>query len=444
MFSWQVDEWTWVFGGTWLLLITAVLLTLSYQTKPAFHWRSLTPALLLGLGAILPFMAGNLSTLLTGWVVLVVFWGVAGAMLGDTVAALYPKLAWMLFAVPFLWLAAVFSPTQTGWEMETWPLLAKTAVFAAAFLQLGVWQGRGWRPATSPPPGLMVLMHTAPALAGTVLLTRLVAGSQVGQAYGLLATVCGLISLLVGIQRMWANLNQPLPFLVGLSLAQTSLVWLVGVWADGAAVAAEARVMLLAVSILFLTADFSLKLSDSWRVVAPLVALGAVAGLPLTAGFAGRAALYTAWLENGRWALVLVMVLLSTPLVTALFLYVRGRFSAEFGSPRPFVQDAAALLPVAGLFSVGGFSGASPVAWVAILLPIVVGGVLARFLGEATDLQETVLQAFRLDAIGSWRSVGKTVVAGLGTAVHEAALILEGEGGLLWLLLLLVIFLIGV
>jgi hypothetical protein len=158
------------------------------------------------------------------------------------------------------------------------------------------------------------------------------------------------------------------------------------------------------------------------------------------AGFAGRAGLYTAWLEDGRFSLVLVAALLQMLLVTAVVVasnrwQVAGDKSAklELYSFIPFI------LLIIGLISFKDLAGVSMGVWLAILLPFGGGLALAYFVGETEELHQVIRRAFVIELpLENLKSQVRTLLGWGETAVQDAATIWEGEGGLLWLLALLI------
>ena len=249
-----------------------------------------------------------------------------------------------------------------------------------------------------------------------------------------------------------------------LALVQTSIILLAGVWAGPAAVIAEVRVLVLAVGMLFLVDGRPISRVRWWRAIGPMVAVAALAGLPLTAGFAGRAALYDAWLANGRFVLVLVAALLHVPLVAAVLLLLWPRTEVARSGDRPqleaeaarsgdrpqlvegtagnvIAREAGLLLAAVGLLSLSGLGQTGPITWLALGAAAAAGFALSRFIGEVREARAALRQAFTVNLpletfVVTLRRLGQGIKAVLG----EAVLILEGEGGLLWLLVLVVVF----
>ncbi len=418
LFTWRIDEITWPLAISWLLGGTAVFLFV-FRTQP--RWRLAALVFLVAAGFV-PLVAGSQASALTAWLVLMLVWGVAWTLSTPADDSVWPKLKWLLLSVPFIWLAAINQTNQ--------PTMSQTAVLLAALPQLGVWPVHGWRQINTPATGFTALLQTAPVLAGAVWLARWLVPAS---SHNLLVTVVGLGSLLAGVYLVWRHLASPI---VGVAVTQAGFILLAAQWATPSAVLAETRVLLLVVTILVLTANQPIGRGRWWRIVPPLVALAALAGLPLTAGFAGRAALYTAWLNNGNGLLLLVAALLHIPLITAVFLSIwQNETVTETADP---MLEVATWLPVAGLFS---FSlNSHLLAVVAILLPALLGVLIPWRWPNLTTLREAVAQAFPFLWVRQGWQLAQQLGRGAGAALREAALILEGEGGLLWLLLFIFIY----
>lgn len=473
LWTWRVDDAGWQLGGVLLLLVVAVLLALDVAAdeEAGGKW-AVVLVLFLAAAGLMTLWANLPAGLIMGWTLVVVAWSVAvilagspaGAVTPDKVTSLLPRLGWLLSPLFFLWLAAALTPADGGGGVGQWPVAAQTAVLVAALLQMGVWPLQWWRPFSwQLPPAWAALVHTVPVLVGVSLLARLALAGNVVMAYSLFLTAFGLLGLLLALRLAWSHLASPRRMVAALALAQTHLVLLAGVWVGAEAAVAEARVLLLATAVLLLATRWPAAVPATeaarwWRglplrMVGPVVALAALAGLPLTAGFAGRSGLYGAWLQNGRYLLLLVAALLHVPLVAAVVLLLQGgndtsapvTDEAEPGSiVSAVVSHAALLLPALGLLSLRGLSRAGLLSWLLVLLPPLAGWGLTHFLTEVRQARAALHQAFALDfpldRIRDWLS---QATAGLGTAVREATLILEGDGGLLWLLALLLVFLLA-
>jgi hypothetical protein len=317
-------------------------------------------------------------------------------------------------------------------EIDSWsgPVLTETFWLLAACIALGVFPFHLWRrePAQQH-TAVVTLANSAPTAAGAVLLAWL-AGGEAITSYALPLTMAGLLGLLWAAYLAWSR-----RVVLALILGQASLVLLLGVWGTGAAVLAESRVLLLSGGTFLLAARVPGE--TVWRRLALVPALLALAAVPLTAGFTGRGLLYTAWLENERWLLIIVAVLTQIPVLAAglTLVWPRSWPPGHYG-----FAELALLLPVLGLFSWHEIGAVSPVAWGAVALQIVGALALFRFAREAGELQQALQLAL---TVKREKAPDLTPLRGAlrnaGNALREATTILEGEGGLLWIVLFLVI-----
>ncbi len=235
----------------------------------------------------------------------------------------------------------------------------------------------------------------------------------------------------------------------GLALALGGLVLVAGVWAGEAALLAAARLAVLAPAVLSLLPSTAATTPPSRlsRLLPLAVIYLAVAGLPPTAGFGALSRLYTSWLPGGVVLLVVTAALISLWLAV-VYQAARPSGAGEPASGRALWLGALpAVLAALGLLhlDVSLFS-LSPLVWAALVVPTVAGAALGHFapgLGQLGGLlRESVAPAAvtgRATArVGPpARRAGALVAA----ALADAAAILEGDNGLLFLLGLVLLLL---
>ncbi|MCB9418914.1 MAG: hypothetical protein H6667_03875 [Ardenticatenaceae bacterium] len=448
---WHLDEMGWQLSGVWLLLVTAVVVAGGWRLGVSdLSWAnrySLSVSLHFTAAGLLPLLAGNLAALLLAVTLLIGVWSAVLWLLEpsihEDVTRLLSRAVWLMLSLLFIWLAAAFSPDLNSLNMVGWPRLAASSVLVAALLLLGYWPFHGWRLADwQLPVGMMTLLAAAPALTGLAVLARLVAGTDVGMGYSLFLTLFGLLGVFMGVRRAWGA-ESPSALAGTVALVQANLAGLALVWVGPEVVVGEARVLVLAVSlVLFMGRGLTQINADFGFLgqVGLLVALAGLSGMPLLAGFTGRAGLYAAWLGNGRFILVLVAGLLQMLLVAAVSVAVgRWELAARKEALTTRHSLLATLFLAAGMISWRGLAGVSIGVWLALLLPFGGGLALAYFVGETDELRQIIRRAFVVDLPldGVKQKVG-WLVGWLETAVQDAATIWEGEGGLLWLLALLI------
>lgn len=458
--AWQVGEFSWsVSLGVLLLALGALAL----QSAPSESERDYQTAFihLLALVTLLACWAGSLATYTLTWTLLNAVWlgGLAwralsapAAVRQDRLAALPSLLGAALAAILLLWLAAASAgPQSTMATAPEWSTLTQLLILLATAVQLGVFPFHAWRfQDWDAPASSAALLYSAPAAAGGLLLARLESAGDVGFAFALPFTLMGLLALLAGARRAWLSGDTEASLPLALIQAQAGLVLLAGVWAGPQAVLAETSVLLLGGGTLLLFQAVSQQsASGGLPQLGPLIALAALAALPLTAGFTGRSAIYDAWLDQDHWLLILVTALLHVPLLLAALqalgpsLIRTAQTDAKMESDRPtdsLPRQLALLAPALGLLSIAALTLAASLSWAAILLPATVSLVLAWRLDETNELRQMLQEAFSLpfSARPAWASLRRATGA-LSVATREALAILEGEGGLLWLLVFVVI-----
>lgn len=455
--SWQMSNAAWWLNFSLLLLVIAAGLTQwarpSQTTSPLL---SVTLSLLLVSSTLIATIAVSWPALLSAWVLLAGVWflllNLNANSSGKSTVALGPLF--FLGAGPLLlWLALLTLPQAsgtTGLDVRAWPTLTRSLLLLAALLQLGAFPFHFWRPLSrrwqrrSPQilPLSTVLAHTAPVIAGAALLARLEAATDISLAFALPLTLAGLFGLLWAANTAWRFSDDRMRLAGALALGQASLVLLASTWAGPEAILAEARTFLLANGLLLLVArrdDI-----DLLAALAAMLAVAALAGLPLTTGFTGRTALYDVWLSNGRWLLLLVTALLHIPFIAATLLLLRSGVATGWrkwpDTRREIAGSAGLLLPALGLLGFSGLGTASFTTWLAVLLPTAAALLVIYFLEETEAVQQMVEEALSLPfaprpIFDPLRRGIRHLIAGLA----EAATILEGERGLLWLLFILFI-----
>ncbi|MEZ4592593.1 MAG: hypothetical protein R3D55_15825 [Chloroflexota bacterium] len=438
--STNLPDWTWQINPTswsltlWLLLVsTAVSLHTFLQTPKSAH-NPIAPAamLLLTAAALSAIWSDNFTGLLAGLTLLLGSWLATLRLAGEQSSAFRFKGAILLIAL-----------------LLAWPIGSSRTTLLAAALLLNVWPLPLWQPKTAEQgTALASLTPLLPPLAGALLLLRLLPVAQLSPGVSLLLTVLSLIGFFRGVQFAWNRLHLPGYAVTALLLAQSHLLLLAAIWVGAAGVLAELRGLLLAGAALYLLVQQP-NTHKFVRLGVGSVTLATLAGVPLTATFAGRAGLYTAWLADGRWPLVLVLALLHVPLIMAGIWLLRlptTTSSQENRTVQDWLREAAPVLPAVALFSFNpaAFSAIPLMALLFLAATAVAGIVLPQFVGQPEDVRLTIRQALGserpsfAEKLPSIKQLGE----GLQTAVNDAADILDGDSGLLWLLALAVIIIL--
>jgi formate hydrogenlyase subunit 3/multisubunit Na+/H+ antiporter MnhD subunit len=420
--------------------------------------------------------AGMAALFVTSFVALVVAWGAVDVLLG---AALLPHghkgrrragLALLsgLLATSALWAASLLNQTEgisNFIHLADFAGQSATLLQVALVLRLGLVPLHLWRPIDlDAEPGQLIPLVVVPTLLGFDLLTYLPALTA-----GLPSVLFALAALtvLVGGFVAWSESEERLS-LAGVVVAETGLAVLAVANAGEQAVAtaiAAAVAWSLGVTVFALMPGWSGR--QFWHSVPSLLTLLSLLGIPAFLGFVVR---FTAYSGLEADLLVLSVAILGEAFVVAAL--VRLWFWAE---PRPLPSngwlqgaylvlfiglsllllytgltpeilarriDGTALLALNEFMDQGGIAG-----WAGWALPLV-GGLTLFLAGEG--LRQ------RLES--GWRGLGGLLrlewVYGLvyllirqvGRLLRGVSSIVEGEGALLWtvvILLIIVLYLTG-
>ena len=442
LFSWAdsgiLPDWTWHIGTTgwrltaWLLLLSTAVSLHTTLTKPSTT-RLAPTSLLLTAAALSAIWSDSFTGLLAGLTLLLASWFITLWLAGERKNAFLFKGASLLLGL-----------------MLAWPIgSSRTALLGAALL-LNIWPLPLWQP-RSPGSGTAVAALTSllPPLAGSLLLLRLLSVAELSPGISLLLTALGLVGFMQAVRLAWGRLHLPSYAVAALLLAQSHLLLLSAIWVGATGVVAELRVLLLAGGTLTLLV--AQPNGQRWlRLGTGGIALAALVGMPLTAGFSSRAGLYARLLADGRWALLLVLALLHLPLIIAgmrlLLANDEASVAPETRHWHDWLREAAPVLTALGLLSVSNiiWSAVPLLVWLAILGTAAAGLVLSRLLGDTQPVRVMLRQALGAERpfVGTLPSF-KALGSGVQTAVNDAADILDGDSGLLWLLLLAVIIILA-
>jgi hypothetical protein len=466
--QWQVDETIWLLSGVLLLLVFSLLLFragrltvppdrfnhFSRQLKRS-EWQ---PILLLALvmAGLSAIWASTLATLMMSWTLLAIFWALYLLTTGDVakdLSSVTHRLFWMLAPLLFAGIAAAAKPVGSDLlDMGSWSQAAVVAVFITIMAQMGIMPFVGWRPRTDrwrPTDG--PVLYLIPPLVGSALLARLVATAHIESGEILLLTVFALISILSGVRRAWTNLRSTARLPAELALSLSGLAFLAAIWAGPEALLAGVQLLVFALTILFLLENLPISRVRWWRAIAPAMALLTLAGFPLTAGFITLASVYTIWLTNALFVLLLALVLLLIPLITAVLIFVRDHINTKPAANqqnRSVITEVAQLIPAAGLLMLGGipWSEIHIAAWLVLLATTAGALLLIRYVGEVQEAISTVDAALSPDKLPFTHSgpTAQKFARQLMFSLSEAAFILEEDRGLLWLTAFLAILLFAI
>ncbi|MEP7356407.1 MAG: hypothetical protein ABI847_04160 [Anaerolineales bacterium] len=270
--------------------------------------------------------------------------------------------------------------------------------------------------------------------------------------------VFALAALVVGAFQLW-NSADPRHGLIYLVIAQSGVAVLAGLWggAQGAlALTVTTLTLIMGGALIYLSSGHDEQ--RPWPTALPLVGVAAIGGLPLTVGFLGVGHLYASLIAAGGWYwLALAVIVLAQSVLVAGLLYAvfwpgvsleaePVTFAAYFGGlslPAMLLVLTAifATLPgsIALMQDLGllGFSGlGSAVAALLVVISLAAGYALWRFdaliRGFAAPL--TGLSLANITRLDWLYALVWNVLRSLGSLVDNVGAILEGEGAILWAL----------
>jgi hypothetical protein len=280
---------------------------------------------------------------------------------------------------------------------------------------------------------LMIALQAAPAAAGIYLMTQLAGWEALPGLWRQLVSAL-LITGLVGCGLLAWLSRQGSQTIGWILTGQAGLVVLAGLWAGPEAALAEGMVLILVGGLLTLYTNQE-TLSVENRVSCG-IGIAALAGLPLTWGGDGRLLLFPSWLDNG-WGLEIFLVAGAYLLILAAAGRLLFRPAGHPLKQRERVVVGLALsLPALGLLIRNGpLVTRGGVVWLAILLPLAGGALLAWRAESFQPILEQVAPRLQLLTLG-WlvRPAGRIgrLAARVIQAIHQ---VLEGEGAFLWALI---------
>lgn len=455
-----VDEPAWrVSFSVLLLLVSSLVLmvtasrTIRSDSRLSLKWiSSASLSLLVAGGVLLSIWASTIPAIATGWTLVILAWApfawAARKDREDNRKAIV-RAALMLFSLLFLGLAAAAqSDLSTPFlTLEDWSVSARVWAMLGATALIGAFPLHWWRPS----PGRYVigttaLVYLAPSVAGAFFLARLAGGEPDGvNVFSVLLTAFGLLGLVYSIGICWSNPDKRVATVGALALSQISLILLATAWANTATVTLLIQVLALATGGLFLGIAWPTKVSHLLKI--PMwIQAAAIAGLPFTTGFIGLSSFYTEQITLNRTILAITIAVIMMPVLAAAILLIWEEGARKRTVDLSKLGQAGLIfslfLPALGLFAlplstdvIGGLPS-----WMLILFSTLGAIAMSWYALKKPDVREAVSGGFHISL--SWPAgnrVLRSIGAGTNLFIREAAAILEGEGGMLWLLVLVVI-----
>jgi NADH:ubiquinone oxidoreductase subunit 2 (subunit N) len=459
--SFRVDQTAWVIGIGFLLTCLAVAFTwLAFpgQHRPAP--RAL--ALLLIATALVSTFASNLLALAVAWGLLDTVFVVALLLRSGPQVSRRAAIAIILntTATICVWIATLL--IENGHESLYWHLMSlsetpRAWLVAAAVLRIGLYPLHQWLPVElGKEPDRSVLLFTVPPAVGLALWARLAVTHNLPTDS--IVPLLAVASAIVGGVLAWSSIHARygLPF-IALALSGLAIVVVNATPVSGLLTVATLNWLFIIVS-LFIARRFNRR--APWWSAGVLLAGLSLVGIPGTLGFAVRQQMITRLVLSGNWLLLSGSIVGEILLVAATIRLIMARVN-EDEPIHPLRQIGygfsigCAALPLIGLAVVPGLipgvpslqellAGMDAVSWVAWFVPIAAGVVIAvrdrRPEPTAVAAPSPIWRrALQLDWLVALLSL---FVQRLTAVVRGLATVIEGEGGLIWAMIVVIIGLV--
>jgi hypothetical protein len=457
----SVNESVWWISFSILLLLAASLVIMIaasryyHQGTQTSLRANLAPSasLWIAIAVLLSLWAVTLPAVATGWTLIAGSWALlvwSARKDQQARAGIIVQTSAMLLSLLFFGLAAASQPDliDLASRPESWSDQARVWAMLAAVVQLGAFPFHWWRPVGGNyVVGTAALVAIAPSVAGAQFLARLASNdADAGGVFTLLLTAFGLLGIIYGVGISWSNSDKRLATIGAITFSQISLILLAGAWSSSAAVTMLTQVLVLAVGGLFLGISWPGRLSQLYKF-SMWIGVAALAGVPFTAGFLGISSLYGSLISDSRFVLALVTALLMMPVLAAAILQVWEVGKKKQPLDLPILGQVTVIfafsLPAIGLIilPVSLDGGGEVMSWILIFATILGAAAISWYTLKVPDVRAALKGAFHINLpVQVVKRIFGSVPAGANEVIRETAAILEGEGGMLWLLLLVVIF----
>jgi hypothetical protein len=305
-----------------------------------------------------------------------------------------------------------------------------------------------------------VLLFAVPPTVGLALFARLAITHNLPPAGESIVPLLGLISAGVGAVLAWRSHcpRAGLPF-IALGLAGLTVLDVGSLSTPGTLIAATLNWLFIMISLL-ITRGF--ERPAPWRSAGAIIAGLSIAGMPGTLGFAAHYSMITNLARSGEWAMLAGGLLAEMLLIAAAVRAIRtpafnGRDDQPMGAARHSLYGAALIAAAAPLIGLAltpnlipaapslsnMLSNLSPITSVAWLMPVIAGAFivwrdqrLAAPTVEAAAETSLWARALRLDWMNALFS---QVVQRLTSLLRSLAGVIEGEGGLIWVMIIVIV-----
>lgn len=464
--SFRVDHSAWIIGlGLVLVGVATAFTWQAYpgQTRPAPR----AVALLLIASALASVFASNLLTLALAWGLLDTVFTIAlltrsGSQLGRRAAI---AIVLNIASTMCVWIAALVIENQHAslyWHLLNAQPGSSGWLVAAAVLRLGLYPLHQWLPIElDQETDRAVLLFVIPAATGLALLARL-AISQALPTQSIMPLLA-ILSALMGAFLAWRS-PQPRSGLPFIALSYTGLMVISAITPTSVGTLTAATLnWIFVMSALFISRGF--KRTAPWWSIGAIVAAASLIGVPGTIGFIVREQTISSLIDSGSWISLLACLIAETVLIASV---IRLIFSPAGDSlPINFLRKISfgvallfTIIPSIALAVLPSTITNVPllpemlnklgvVGWIAWGLPFAGGIALARLLRKPAS--DTILELFDPEAEPKWQrwleldwitSVVSLPIRFITYVVRGLSSVFEGEGSLLWTMLLIVIALV--
>lgn len=456
----EVDALAWLFAGAVLMVTLATLLTgVARPRGRRVLVRGAT--LLIAFAGVAALFADNLITRVIAWAGLDLIYFATLVLLAQgeglelqAVLNLAFNATGTLLAVGAALTISRTSETLSLHDAALTPQSTLLITLAAAF-RLGLFPLHLGLPAEANiRQGLGTLLRLIPAAVALEVMARLAVFGFAEPVRPWL-TFFGLVAVVVGAAQLW-NVDDPRLGLTYVVIAQSGLALLAGLWGGALAMpalAAQSLALLLGGALIYLSNGRDER--RPWASVFSGVGALALLGAPLTVGFLGTGGLYGGLLGAGPWPVLvgvfIAQVLLAAGLLRAVFWpgqLVEGeslRQAAYFVGLTLLAASGVLAGVFMGWFTpmlsaprLGwfGWTGTPSIVAAVIVVVAALCGVILWRLETAVRARAEVVAAaltslFRLDWL--YRLVWG-VIHLAGMLILNLAAVLEGEGAVLWAL----------
>ncbi len=439
-----VDRYSWAFSFSLTSLILAAILTDAARSG-AMNWFVWTANLILCAIGVMGVQAGNLLTLVLIWTAIdmVDVFIYLAVNTGSTSNARFITSIFTRAAGTFLLIWTIMSTGNTGMSFEEFPLASQTGLvmLVAAILRSGVIPLRGAYPADNNViRSLGTVSRLTTAATGLILVTRAASvGIQIPSA-PVVILIAGLVAIYCAVSWVFSK---------GVLDAQP--YWILGLTAFAIASAlrsqpdASTAWSMTAILTGGLLAFFTVY--QRYLIVLPLIGLLGITALPFTPAWNG-VLLYTP-----EFIPQLVLFMLSQPIFILGYLNYSLRQQPDQGGRERWVRAiyplGLAILPVSHY--IAGWLGWTVQLSLSTFLPGLLvslmaglGLAIAYRLEEPPRLFLLVRQAVagandRLTMEWAYQRAGR-LFSTIGRSISFVTTVFEGDGGVLWALFFLVLF----